>query len=277
MISCDLVGGLGNQLFILFATISCAISNKHPFYFLYSDITTGRKTYWNTFLTSLKIFTCTQLQISDSPKNIIRENGFHYQPILESISKNNTILYGYYQSYKYFEKNYTSICKLIRLDEHKIKIKQKYLYDYANLTSMHFRLGDYKALPEYHLILPIEYYKKCIQDIEKKQKGKQQSILYFCEKEDNKIVDRIIIELLKEFPECEFFKADVEIDDWEQMLMMSLCCNNIIANSTFSWWAAYFNSYIDKTVYYPNIWFGPRLAHYNLTDLFPESWIKIIV
>ena len=52
MITCNLMGGLGNQLFQIFATISYAIKSKNKFEFLNLDklgsgSTTIRSTYWN--------------------------------------------------------------------------------------------------------------------------------------------------------------------------------------------------------------------------------------
>jgi hypothetical protein len=65
------------------------------------------------------------------------------------------------------------------------------------------------------------------------------------------------------------------LEDWEQMILMSLCDHHIIANSTFSWWGAYFNSNPNKIVYCPSVWFGPGYQDKNTVDLYPTTW-KIV-
>jgi hypothetical protein len=60
MITCTLMGGLGNQLFQLFATMAYAIRHGHDFVFPYTDVLVAgksRNTYWETFLNSLKQYT----------------------------------------------------------------------------------------------------------------------------------------------------------------------------------------------------------------------------
>ena len=76
------------------------------------------------------------------------------------------------------------------------------------------------------------------------------------------------------FPEYNFVRGDNSLQDWEQMIYMSCCHHNIIANSSFSWWAAYLNSRSDKIVCYPSVWFGPS-ANHDTSDLCPPEWIKI--
>jgi hypothetical protein len=274
------MGGLGNQLFQIFATISYAIKHKERFNFLYSEILGSRVTYWNTFLINLKSFTHLNL----SNVKIIKEQVFHYQDILSPnlienngvMQKENIKLYGYFQSYKYFQDYYDTISKLIKLEKQKERVIYKYIQNYKSMVSMHFRLGDYKLLQEFHPIMKIEYYKNSIEHIVEKTNNKNLKILYFSEKKDATLVDETINNLKNLFPDCIFIKAFDYAEDWEQMLMMSLCSHNIIANSTFSWWSAYFNSNKDKIVCYPAVWFGPRLIDVNNTrDLFPDGWIKI--
>ncbi len=77
-----------------------------------------------------------------------------------------------------------------------------------------------------------------------------------------------IKELQDIFTEIKFIKILQNLQDWEQMLLMSVCRRNIIANSTFSWWSAYLNKNVNKIVCYPEKWFvKPK----NITGMFPGN------
>lgn len=58
------------------------------------------------------------------------------------------------------------------------------------------------------------------------------------------------------------------------MLMMSRCKNNIISNSTFSWWGAWLNDTNGKTIIAPSNWFHPSSELID-SDIVPSTWIKI--
>ena len=125
-----------------------------------------------------------------------------------------------------------------------------------------------------HPIMPYEYYENSILFFKQRFPEKVFNILYFCEDPDIEEVTEKIQRLQTLFPSYNFTRGLSTLEDWEQLLIMSMCKYNIIANSTFSWWSAYLNTYKDKEICYPNVWFGDSCRH-NLIDLFPDSWVKI--
>jgi len=279
MITCNLMGGLGNQIFQIFATISYSIESGNKFCFLNlqqlgSGQATIRNTYWETFFSRLKFCLINQLP----EVYIIKENDFTYNELsIFDLKKKHVLLYGYFQSYKYFQKNYNTICKLINLETMKQKLFEKLNFNKESLfntISMHFRLGDYKNLQNYHPIMPYTYYYNSLKHLSNSLSENKFTIYYFCEDEDIEDVTTTINKLIEDFPHYIFIRANNSLSDWEQLLFMSQCKHNIIANSSFSWWGAYFNSNNDKIVCYPSIWFGEDSTN-DTRDLFPPNWIKI--
>lgn len=275
MISCELLGGLGNQLFQIFTTIAYSLKYNHSTIFLNSASTKGitfRKTYWDNFLYKLKNNQMLKNKIPEM--NIIKEKSFafHELPKIEQ----NFMLFGYFQSYKYFEDKKEELFKFIELEDQRNIIKVEMKLDYENTISIHFRIGDYKNIQGNHPIMPITYYENALKYILKINSQHSLKVLYFCEVSDLKEVGEIINILKKKFQHIEFICINLYLEDWMQMLIMSCCKYNIIANSTFSWWGAYFNINSDKIVCYPNKWFGPKLPH-DTSDLFPEEWTQISV
>jgi hypothetical protein len=55
---------------------------------------------------------------------------------------------------------------------------------------------------------------------------------------------------------------------------MSFCTHNVIANSSFSWFGAWLNKNVNKTVIAPKKWFGIN-GPQDTDDLIPEKWIQI--
>jgi hypothetical protein len=142
---------------------------------------------------------------------------------------------------------------------------------------MHFRIGDYKKYPQVYPILSQQYYSNSISFILDQVTNKPKEVLYFCEEEDLEDITKIIVILQEQFPFLNFVRVNPLLEDWEQLLLMSLCQYNIIANSTFSWWGGYLNNSPNKLVCYPCQWFQPNSGH-DTSDLFPEKgWVQISV
>ena len=296
------MGGLGNQLFQIYTTIALSIETKTVFKFPMNKLVydVRNNTYWNSFLKSLNRH-ATIVDIKNVKLPLYKEKDFKYDKIQISpdiIKKTGGVmLYGYYQSYKYFDKYYSTISQYINLNESIQAIRNTFYkkYENKNVVSMHFRLGDYKKLQHCHPILGVEYYINSINSIKSILNSSQTqatianssntkwTILYFCEDADRIEVETKITKIKtkcmeSESPlELEFERANPKsnIQDWQELLLMSCCQHNIIANSSFSWWAAYFNTNPHKIVCYPETWFGPQLSQHDTKDLFPSSWNKI--
>lgn len=282
MITCNLMGGLGNQIFQIFATISCAINHRKQFKFLNLEslgggFTTIRYTFWDKFFYKLKPFLIDNINIY--PTNVIREKDFTFNKLIidENQCKEDIMLSGYFQSYKYFQENYQLICRLIGLQQMKDDLLLKVnLNDdlLQNTISMHFRIGDYKKLQHVHPIMTKDYYFRALNYIKSLDSTTNYTVLYFCEDDDIDDVIQTINYLKDKFIDYDFIRGKKELEDWEQMLLMSCCHHNIIANSSFSWWGAYLNTHKNKIVCYPSIWFGPSAPH-NTNDLCPSEWFEV--
>ena len=294
MLSCYLMGGLGNQMFQIFSTMGLGIKYKKRVIFPYSEkLETGltRPTYWDTIFSEIK--SATTYNAEDPHKtqqhNLyvltrmrqIQERNFKYDlgvvGEVENMYDAEYCLKGYFQTPKYFAENWNAIITELKLREKKEVVKQKYFEPTDKKTvSLHFRLGDYLEKQEYHNVLSIRYYVSAIQRIIDKTEIDNLKIIFFFEEGDRERVNISISVLKRRFPNVEFAEIDTQIPDWEQMLYMSSCDHNIIANSSFSWWGAYLNETSDKIVCCPNTWFGPAMRHNDTSDMIPHDWNRII-
>jgi hypothetical protein len=276
-----LQAGLGNQLFMIFALISYALDHNVKYKIMsHIDKTmNGTKTYWNDLLAEFKNVLCednTQMKEYHEPT-------FTYNQIPCELTLNeNVLLKGFFQSYKYFEHNYDKLVKIMNLREKIQLVKEEYKYLFEKKTiALHFRIGDYLFLQNYHCIKGPDYYAHAIRFLEfdLKNRGEdiaEYNILYFSQPQDEQYINeymKVLLNLYDTSSKYNFVKVPYEIDDWKQMLLMSLCQHFIIANSTFSWFGAYFSESVDKIVYYPQVWFGPALHHqHDIKYLCPSSW-----
>ena len=252
-----------------------------------------RPTYWNTFFDKIQMYTTSKHNFPDSdPNDVIKfldsfpkyhEPAFKYNVIPEY---NKVMLCGYFQSYKYIASSNEHLFDMLDIKFKQLSIKTEYIRLFKptknvnsswsmtdkemnpKTVSIHFRMGDYKDKQEFHPVLPLDYYTNALAKI-----SSPCHALVFCEKEDSELIRGYIEQFRKRFDQITFTKVDDDIPDWKQMILMSCCNVNIIANSTFSWWGAYLNTSKNKIVLYPDMWFGPSI-HENVSDLFPEDWIE---
>ena len=277
------MGGLGNQLFQIFAIIAYSIQHNEPFMFSYTEIISrdpDRPSYWNNMLIYLKKYTNFDGLVSteklESFPTCKGEHGYVPIPTIHDV---NVAFSGYFQSYRYFENEYTQIYKLLRIDKLKSSL-QLNPSPIETSISMHFRIGDYMDKQCYHPVIPIAYYKRSLEHIiQTTMNNVNYQVFVFCEKESIEYVSIVIEELRYHFPSVSFLFIE-EHCDWKQMLLMGKCDHHIIANSTFSWWGAKLSTdTIDhngsKIVCYPSVWHGHLLYYIDTSELFPPSWTRI--
>jgi hypothetical protein len=254
-----LYGGLGNQLFQIFTTIAFSIKHNLNFTFFYTPNLGKRQTYWHTLLSSIIEHTSTEPFENHTQINQ-GDNLFDNPPKQKNIQLN-----GYFQSFTFFENEFTAILDILQIERFREASLQ-------HCVSLHFRLGDYKFLQDCHPILEIDYYKNALEYI-LLMDPTITCVKYYCEEEDLDTVKKNVETLSQEFRNI-LFEREIAHSDWQEMISMSCCKHHIIANSSFSWWGAYLNTNREKIVCYPSVWFGP-LIQQDVRSMFPSEWIKI--
>lgn len=268
-----LVGGLGNQLFILFNIIALSKKYNKKFYIQYDK--NYQQNYLNQHDTLRKRFSEYKIfknikEAEINSENFIQydEPEFKYNDII--LEKNlNYKLNGYFQSYKYFWEYKDDIKNYLFINSEKINSIKNYLKFFEKDTlAIHMRLGDYEKLQNIHAIPSIEYYKKALSCY---NLNKYQIILF---SDDFKLAN----DKLKEI-NIDYIKANEFYEnDEDQFLLMSLCNVKICANSSFSLMSCYFNeiyNFVENAEYiFPYEWFGNDGPVYNIDDLIPNKNYK---
>jgi hypothetical protein len=258
-------GGLGNVMFKLAASISTAIDNNTNYIFSneflrpIDQITTHGLPDYRRFYDNV-LRNITFIDKLPSPYIVHTETTFNYNPIPYQIGT-NLLLDGYFQSEKYFINNKKFIIDLFKpTDEIVDKIKTE-IPNISDYTSIHVRRGDYLNFPTHHPQQTTEYFKTACEII-----GINSNFLIFSDDLEGIKNDFSFL------PNKQFYTSG---KDWYDLYVMCLCGNNIICNSTFSWWAAYLNPNESKKVITTSNWFGPVYGNWDTSTLFPENWIVL--
>jgi hypothetical protein len=257
MVSSFLMGGLGNYLFQIAAGYSKSIDLGKEFVINPKNIQVVHKpitNYTNNILKNIKFdYNFNETQVYHEPY-------FNFSPIPDF--RSSTFIYGYFQSEKYFKHNRNEILKLFLCDDIISNLKTKYKDKLnGNTCSIHVRRGDYLNLSDHHPVQDMNYYKEAISII-----GMDKTFFIFSDdinwcKENFNFLDDVVY--------CE------NNEDFEDLFLMSLCNNNIMANSSFSWWGSWLNQNENKIVVVPKKWFGPSKGNINTNDIYCEKWFVI--
>ena len=271
-VSCNLKGGLGNQLFQIFATIAYGLRTNREIRFNFTETIGNRSAYWHSFFKGLEF---TRINSNDFMYLFHQSSVFHQEPsyaysdIPEYPEVGNVLLDGYYQSRNYFKGYEKEILEMF--GEKRGYLGRKGGHGIVSpKIGMHFRIGDYKHIQHCHPLMPTSYYvnalTECLKDHDsdlRLWKGTVErlggviddvmEVIYLCEESDVLDVEKHLVVLRESFPDLRFRrglsemeKGDRECDrDWKEMALLSQCDWFIIPNSSFSWWAATFSSMMD--------------------------------
>jgi hypothetical protein len=289
LIIVKLIGGLGNQMFQYAAGKALATKHGVPLKVDVRDLEkdsggdyTQRRFELNVFRATVHVAAEHDLStFAPEPESswkrkfkqlfpnlfshvVINERGSHYQTRFEKFPA-NTYLNGYWQNEKYFLSiRSTLLAEFIpanplpaELQPILEKIKG------VNAVSFHVRRGDYVSLAsarEFHGVCDANYYQKALAYIQEKEK--QVEVMVFSD----------------DIAWCrQHIKSNVPVHYIEHqqhavwdLYLMSCCKHNVIANSSFSWWAAWLNTHSNNTVVAPAYWFAKTRS--RDLGILPPQW-----
>lgn len=289
MIVVKLMGGLGNQMFEYAAGRALSINRSVPMYidlnwFKNKSVDTLRPYELGNLKTiqeSFDIQNCELLPdtttsrlkilISGGDKSFVKytESKFNYNPAVLKLP-GKSYLDGYFQSEKYF-----LFIRDVLLSEFvpsyslnsAAKKDLELIKSTSESVSLHVRRGDYvanKNAAQFHGLTGIDYYNAALKEVAKDSDDK---LTVFIFSDD---LDWCKKNLKFKYPIHFIGSAQNSFDD---MWLMSHCRNNIIANSSYSWWGAWLNKNEKKKVVGPRLWFADKGMDYS--DVLPKEWIKL--
>ena len=252
MIVTRIQGGLGNQLFQW--AYNKNLSKYNETYLdvsLYSG-SSNRELALGKFNINYNSF----FSLNTMPVHIIDD--FNYNNTYFDVNK-TYYLDGYWQSEKYFKESEDVIRRELEPSEELLLKLNATPFINENIVSMHIRRTDYVTSNGFHPVQSIEYYENALKII-----GDYDKLFIFSDD----------IEWCRNNLKFENMLFISGLSDIEDLYLMSMCKNNIIANSSFSWWAAWLNKNENKKVIAPSKWFGD-VANLNEKNIIPEEWIKV--
>ena len=180
-------------------------------------------------------------------------------------------LRGYWQEARYAEAVREQLLRDFVFTEPTDETNRELLcrIDGCEAVSIHVRGGDYLApatRDTFSGICTPEYYREAIRRVRKKIADP----VLFVFSDDPDYARQV----LGEVGEAVYVTHNTGQESYRDIQLMSRCRHHILANSTFSWWGAWLDPWMDKTVHAPARWLN---NHYTVTAdrILPDEWIKI--
>ncbi|MHB1316314.1 MAG: alpha-1,2-fucosyltransferase [Minisyncoccota bacterium] len=203
-------------------------------------------------------------------KRYVAEKHYNFFTFNPSIFLTHEPLYitGYWQNEKYF----ISISATLR-EEYALKnpLPEKLNevlreIQKPNSISVHIRRGDYLLSHniDTYKTYGNEYITTAISYISKKV---SEPHFFFFSDDIQWVKENISL------PYQTTYVSLLHTEPHEDLTLMSMCHHNIIANSSFSWWAAWLNRQKDKIVVAPKKWISDDSK--DTSDLIPKTWIRL--
>ncbi len=292
MIVVKLQGGLGNQMFQYATGRSLAFKWKKK---LLLDITsysdnngdTPREYELEVFNINASIANAQTIHKFHIPdlfdklcrklglpyKRIYNEHCFYYEENLLEFAP-PFLARGFFQTEKYFNNIRNILLKEFTVELPLLNAYQALLNEILTLNSVsiHVRRGDYvtsSSTNAFHGTCSLDYYKRAILMIQTKVSVDRFFVFSDDAKwaRENLIIDERFKVLSND--SMEYYPV------WLDMILMSKCKHNIIANSSYSWWGAWLNTNQSKIVIAPSIWFANEEQNIQTFDLIPKEWHRI--
>jgi len=253
-------GGLGNQLFQYTAGLTVALRHQCPLFFS-KELMNTHNTHKNNYA---ELFEYGR-ESEYLGTNILTIPGFTmftrlaFHPWSPEEVPRQSVLLGYFQYYPVIKETIPFVCESLsrKLFEHRARMLAKYSVGLTDIF-LHVRRGDYLHNPEVHYLQGREYYETAYRILVEKL-GYQPPHIFIISDDLEWCKEQ---EWLMTLPGATLVDESNELD---ALALMSLIkAGAIIANSTFSWWGAIFNT---NTVIHPKRWMFSQIF-----ELFPPQW-----
>ena len=184
----------------------------------------------------------------------------------------NVYLTGFYRNWDYIYKIRNELVNDFAFLQPVPECVKIFLEEIEKSTSVsiHIRRGDYFINELFAIhngsICTIDYFKNAI-DYLQKRVGNLKLFIFSDSpswvRENISFVENIIVDI-----------KGINNADYIDLFLMSKCKYNIIANSSFSWWAAFLNENKNNVIICPPLW--NRNLNFEKTDyICPPEWIRV--